>query len=419
MATPVFCCSAGCGFDVASAAVPAGVFKHWDTRTSTPSVVASHSLLPANRTAFRFNPAGTPQDIRKVFSGFSGPPTIGVVRLYFWFDTLPDQIVTCFGFISASGVFSGVRFNPTGNVLESVVAGGLGGSFAISAGVVYRLDIKSDFHATPITTSWSVNGAAQTGASGSTLSTVDNLRVGCGVTSTPTPTADLYVRNILVSLTGADYPLGPSDCMTLKPRADGIHGFNAAGDFKYNNSTNVPTTATDVYTYLDDPLDNTTDYIAAAAPAAGEYVEVLLDALEPVAEIRAVEVVTAQHASATTANKHSLWLVDGASITDVLTDADLSNTGTTQTSGQVLTAPSTGLAWTKDLLDAVKWRWGSTRLGTVGLTSIPFFDGLRVEVDFVPVTAALSGTIIGATEADIRAGGKTIILDLTGDTFIP
>lgn len=33
-------------------------------------------------------------------------------------------------------------------------------------------------------------------------------------------------------------------------------------------------------------------------------------------------------------------------------------------------------------------------------------------------TIALTGTIIGATEADIVAGGKTIILTVTGDTWV-
>jgi hypothetical protein len=36
------------------------------------------------------------------------------------------------------------------------------------------------------------------------------------------------------------------------------------------------------------------------------------------------------------------------------------------------------------------------------------------------ITAALSGTALaGITEADIRAGGKTIVIDLVGSTFIP
>jgi len=34
-------------------------------------------------------------------------------------------------------------------------------------------------------------------------------------------------------------------------------------------------------------------------------------------------------------------------------------------------------------------------------------------------TATITGTIIGATEADIVAGGKTIIITLTGDAWIP
>jgi hypothetical protein len=31
----------------------------------------------------------------------------------------------------------------------------------------------------------------------------------------------------------------------------------------------------------------------------------------------------------------------------------------------------------------------------------------------------VSGTLDGSTEADVRAGGRTIIIDLTGATWIP
>lgn len=33
-------------------------------------------------------------------------------------------------------------------------------------------------------------------------------------------------------------------------------------------------------------------------------------------------------------------------------------------------------------------------------------------------TAAVTGTLDGSTEADVRAGGKTIIITITGDTFV-
>lgn len=43
---------------------------------------------------------------------------------------------------------------------------------------------------------------------------------------------------------------------------------------------------------------------------------------------------------------------------------------------------------------------------------------LTRSVQFFGATAALTGTITSATEADIVTGGKTIILTLTGDTWL-
>lgn len=47
-----------------------------------------------------------------------------------------------------------------------------------------------------------------------------------------------------------------------------------------------------------------------------------------------------------------------------------------------------------------------------------WFDGQLLETPSTGASAALSGTITTATEANIVAGGKTIILTLTGDTWV-
>lgn len=60
--------------------------------------------------------------------------------------------------------------------------------------------------------------------------------------------------------------------------------------------------------------------------------------------------------------------------------------------------------------DTADWTWASAAPTLKALMSLKVTAG---------VSAALSGTAIGGiTEADVVAGGKTIIITLTGDTFI-
>lgn len=81
-----------------------------------------------------------------------------------------------------------------------------------------------------------------------------------------------------------------------------------------------------------------------------------------------------------------------AEINDIATD-------TSYCSQYKTTAPAT-LNWTTSGI--VGWACGGVSLhGTV------------------TTTAAITGTLNGATEADVVAGGKTIVITLSGDTFIP
>lgn len=60
---------------------------------------------------------------------------------------------------------------------------------------------------------------------------------------------------------------------------------------------------------------------------------------------------------------------------------------------------------------------------TVSATNANTSDGFTAWVGALlpvpPGTAAVTGTLDGATEADVRAGGRTIVITLTDDTFIP
>jgi len=192
-----------------------------------------------------------------------------------------------------------------------------------------------------------------------------------------------------MSATNGDYPLGAGVTVRTTVTADGTHSFNAAGDFKYNNTTNIATNATDTFTYVDDLLTGITDYIAAVAASAGEYVEWTMGSLPFTATtINGVEVVSAHHSSGTAANKQSLRMMDGATASDVLVDADFSNTGIGYNSTHYAVAPSTSGAWTQALVQALKFRW-SPSFTAVLETPVPFIDGLMLEVDCVATSTPI------------------------------
>lgn len=378
MPTPVFCCGAECGITTVGASIT-GANVHWDVKTGSPTIVSA--LRGSGSRAYSFPAAGSACDLRKTISN---TPTVAVARAYISFTSLPNLTCNVFGFFTASSNFVGVRFNPTGNVLEGVGGATAGGSFAVSQNTVYRVDIRCTVSAT-LLCEWRVDGVAQTNASGAGTSTFNSFRIGVGVSGSPAVTGTMAADDIIFTQTSADYPIGASTIKGLFPRADGTHNFLLAGNFKYNNSTNVATSATDVYSYLDDLLDNITDFIAAANADAGEYIEVLPQTFqEAVTSINGLEIVGAHHAAGTAANKQSLHILDGNTESAVFDDADLSQTSICYTSKHYAVAPSTAAAWTRAKVEALKLRWASTFGTTEDIIPVPYLDGLCIEVDYVP-----------------------------------
>lgn len=66
----------------------------------------------------------------------------------------------------------------------------------------------------------------------------------------------------------------------------------------------------------------------------------------------------------------------------------------------------------------VRGATGSVNPGISWTASTPWNGRTVAFRQAAPSSAAVTGTLDGATEADVRAGGKTIVLTLTGDTFI-
>jgi len=423
MATPIFCCGAECGITTAGATgSPAA--PHWNAAAGT---IAIDTTVPRNGArCYKFSPAANTSYLSKAISG---SPNTGAARFAIRFGSLPasNAIIAAF---TTSGSWCLFGFRASDSTIGITTVSNFSNFKAgpvVSTGVWYVVDMKVDISANPWKVDCKVDGVATTQCTSSTAAnTFVNFRIGGNADTSTTPTYDLYVDDIILSATGADYPFGRGKVLGLSPNADGTHSFNAAGDFKYNDSTNVPTNATDVYSYLDDALNNITDFIAAAGVAASEYFEVAFADTAETADARAVEVVSAQHAAGTSANKSSLRLVDGGSTSDVYADGDFSNTTITYHTKQYATPPSGG-TWTPAKINALKARWGSS-FGTVDISPVPYLDGLMLEVEYEQplaqtktVTAGgvvkktgITATVSAAGVLQQVAGSVTVTVSATG-----
>lgn len=314
-----------------------------------------------------------------------------VGRVYTYFETsLPTA--DCNIVRGIIGTDPGVTFKASDGKIYASTGSSLGATgVAVSPGQWYRIDYKFDTSANTFTADAKVDGVAcgqKTVASAASFMT--SIRIGFNIFGT-TANGTMYMTDHAVSQTVGDYPIGPGAGIALYPNADGAHVFDTAGDFKYENTTNVGTGATDTFSHVNSVLDTTIgNFISVNAASNTEYLEWAFTDLPSITSINGIHVSLASHSSSTAANKQTLQLNDNGTLSDVCTDLDQSQTTICYHSKQYTTAPSTGGAWTKALADGLLARWNSS-YGTVGESPIPFIDGVCLEVDYVPGIAALPG----------------------------
>jgi hypothetical protein len=392
--TLTFCCCASCGINQIGAA---SALRHWNSVTGTAPTVETTNPHVAGGYYYRWNTVGAAA--QRIMDILTGPVQEAVARIAFRFPTLPGADVCIAGWSIGAGGAPLLRFrSATQDICGSVGSNNSATPFGIVANVWYVADLYASTDATRSMSARIIETDGTThdlgeATSGAAAANMSGFRIGLGCTGVGEQVeAVLDVTSIAHSLTGADYPIGLGYGIGLRPRADGTHSFSASTDFEYNDTTGISPSATDTWTYIDDLLDNITDFLAIPGAAAAEYLEWLLDAMPSgVASVNGVEVVSAHHASGTTANKQTMRLVDEASESDVFTDADFSFTSIAFNTQQVATAPSGG-AWTTAKLDALKLRWGSSWT-TADISPVPYIDALVLEVDFVPSSSGPQATV--------------------------
>lgn len=384
MATPVLCCGAECGINgnLHWSAASTGTFSTSTVRTGLRSV-------RVNPTAAVGNAPGRP-----IFGG-----TMFVGRFYLYIASNPAVdcgLVGCD--ITADGKMVGLIYKASDgkcyagrdNAAPTFGATGV----TVSTGTWHLVDVKVNVVANPWTIDVRVDGVdlgQHTVASAA--STINVHRVGSdGVTHT----FDIFVDDVLVSLTSGDYPLGAGYVLSYIPNADGSHNVAGAADFKKGtNATpagvDITNATTDAYQWIDErPLPTTSiDFINGIAPPnATDYVEWQYeDSAEPVAP-RAVEAIIVYHdAGGAGTDNFSVTLRDsnGGTTADIM-PAATRNVGTTisYSRAHFATIPGGG-AWTTLAFNALR-----SRFLVSDASPDPYIDAAMLEAEFVPVVAGKS-----------------------------
>lgn len=381
-----FACGAECQISVP------GVFgtpnDHWSLVQGTQPTVQTIIARNGGR-AYRFSPVN---DIASLWRAISGSQR--VARFYVYFASLPSGDCELLRFrCEPLGNSPEIRFRKATNDIVGYVGGQITTPHPVTVGVWYRVDCSGDVSTGTRTMKMTVaDGDAAaidrgTASFASTAATLVYMEIGASCSSLVT--ADTAIDDIRTGTNPTAYPMGDGRIVGLQVTADGTHSYSAAGDFKYNNITNVPLAATDTWSYLIGALPVALQsVVSAAGVVAGEYLEWVIAGMPAIASIKGVEVISVHKGSTIDPHKQTLRIVDGATVQDLATDASFNdNVGPLYNSRHYAKAPS-GVVWTQLLVNGLKFRYGSSWTAVQITPGVPAIGGLMLEVDYIPATAA-------------------------------
>lgn len=385
MITADFGCGAECEIRGSGSAPNPDGKRHWRTAGGkAPSIVVGR--LGGN--TYRFNPTGVVGEIS--YLRFDPSPTTGTARVargYLKFNAFPSTDTDLLRIITAAGLDPKLRFRVATQDIIAMVDTTTTGATAhpVELGVWHEINIAADVSGASSTMKLKVDATDRGTASAvQAASTITQLRVGAQCSGSTELTADVLWDDLISGIVSAEYPYGPGQIVGLLPNRDRTHTFNAAGDFKYNNSTNVLVGATDIWSFINHKLGAISDFISASAAAAGEAIRVGIQPLIGASIVNHAEVVMAFHSVGGNANKVSAKLFDTLAATSdqFITDLDVSQTGLVQNTKPYATRPG-GSALSVPGINSWEIEWTSSYTAP-DVFDIPFLDGIVVEVDYLP-----------------------------------
>lgn len=375
-------CGAEHGLNVSGGATTANQ-RHWFFNNT---VAIDTTVYRSGAKSFRLDSAVTPNSMDHTFLVSTDTVIAGV--FFFRTDSVAPATTARIHAITLAGGTS--RFDiTTGGVLQMNLGAGAASGPTLSANTFYGVEYEIDVSANPWTGSWRTwDAGTWTNRSAPTsralaASTVGSVRMdNQGVSGVTATGITLWFDDMSFGTStaaGTDYGATASDVRVLRyrPNADGTHSF-AANDFRYGSAgANILTSATDVYTYVDDD-DQTSlaDFIAQRVVNASGYIELQFEDEATYTSPRGLTVVQSHHASTTGTDSCTTKISDDGftSSTDLWTNDDVSDT-TIHQRGRTVDPPSGG-AWTTAKVNSTRIRWGYSS----DVVGEPYLDSIALEV---------------------------------------
>ena len=357
----VFCCGFECG-QIGTAG------QHiYNSGNTAPTISTAIVNSGGGLRSLRCNPSANTSGV--IFRQATSLRMVG--RFYLYFTTLPNVSVSILMYGDNTSVGPAIVFNVNNSSLFASI-GGNGATYgatgvAITAGVWYRIDF--DFNVATASNDFcdvQVDGIAcgQATAAGSSAATLLGPKFGFFDAAV---TADCYYDDVIISQTGADYPIGAGYVLSYVPDADGTHTATGTNIVKGTIATPVGTAitsaTTDAFNWVNGrPLlggatDNTR-LINQQTLLTTQYAEV---DFEPSAEInapRAVEVLTADRQAATTVGSFATKLNDNGTEDVIIARTAAAGVITDRYVTKQYATMVGGGAWTLSRFNALKARFG-------------------------------------------------------------
>lgn len=384
------------------------IFSSVDASDGTPTVVA---LTPRSGALCLDIPTGAGavgSSVRRPFSGGSTPAIVVMSFAVRFVGSLPTADSFLVGGIAATGAFPGVLFKQSDSTLRACMGPGtIGGTGPV---VVpdqwYLVDCYWDVSVSPRVAKMSVDGVAYGDATVITaISTMSQWRLGRNIAST-TAAGNIRYDDIVVSETGADYPLGNHEVLKISPNVDGTHSFSAGDFVRGDAGANILTTDTDVYTLIDEaPFGaiDTVDSVQQNVINAAGYVEVGFEAAPRGHSAWAIQTHGQYDADATSVNTCAIKLWDGVTLDALFgpPNGDVSNVDAESFLTQCRNTNPTGGAWTQAAINGIRARFGYSD----DVTGSPILHGLMMEIAYPTTTDRRATVSWAALELADQGGG--------------
>lgn len=374
-----------------------GVFSNsggglWDSVTGTvgTTIVSETTIVRNGARSVKIAPNGT---VAAVLSktGLASSNYL-VARFAVRYDSLPATDVRLF---QSAGVNSGwqmLKLTTAGRVRSEGV--GLTGtvdteSAVLTSGVWHVVDVLLNFSANLFTTDFRVDGVAASQASGTgTAGTLTGCFVGDDITS---HNGTVYIDDLAVSKTLADYPIGDGKVISILPGADGSHNAAAnqfdTGDTAGTNITNATTTA---FQMVDDALPwtttrSTTDNIRQDVIGTTNYLEIAPASTPESGTANGVRALLSYSSPTATLNEGGCVVRNSAGTEVTIWGSSAARSDYSEITnffkGAMVTKPAAG--WTPSEVNAIRWRLGYSN----DISPVPTWQALMLEADY-PITAA-------------------------------